>query len=134
MEESPDKELTLGKVVARERAARGLTLKALAAKVLRKDGRPVSMQYLHDIEHDRRTSSPALVVALARALDLQPEFVLALTGRPVDAMTEYLREHPESAAAVARLFARARAAGFQGWEGVDVGEPGATAGDPAERR
>jgi cytoskeletal protein RodZ len=41
---------TLGEVLAEARKRRGLILKAVAARVLNDDGKPMSQPYLNDIE------------------------------------------------------------------------------------
>ena len=50
--------LTFGKIARKARRDAGLQLSDVAALVIRENGRPVSQQYLSDIEHDRRPIPP----------------------------------------------------------------------------
>ena len=111
-------QLTLGRVIAERRAALGLSLKDLGRLVHKEDGHGVSAQYLHDIERDRRTPSPHVLVELAKALGVDSHYLAAVAGQPPTEVTDYLRERPEAGPAVAALFSRARAAGFADWEHV----------------
>jgi transcriptional regulator with XRE-family HTH domain len=108
--------LTLGRVIAERRAALALSLKDLGRIVHKEDGHGVSAQYLHDIERDRRTPSPQVLSELARSLGVDSHYLAAVAGQCPEEVTEYLREHPEAAPAVAAFFARARATGFASWE------------------
>jgi transcriptional regulator with XRE-family HTH domain len=45
---------TFGEVISELRKERGLTQKALAAQVKKKDGIAIGIAYINDIEHDRR--------------------------------------------------------------------------------
>jgi transcriptional regulator with XRE-family HTH domain len=58
---------TLGQALRQARQQQRYTLSRLAQRVQKPDGSPISPQYLSDIEHDRRTPSPMLLQALARA-------------------------------------------------------------------
>src|ERR1700691_5756098 len=62
---------TFGEVIAELRKERGLTQKALAAQVKKKDGTAIGLPYINDIEHDRR-GPPAsdFVVQLAEVLEV----------------------------------------------------------------
>jgi transcriptional regulator with XRE-family HTH domain len=67
--------LTLGEIIRKGRAGRW-TLKELAARVLKEDGKPISVAYLNDIERARRNpSSDHLLQQFAAALDLPVEFL-----------------------------------------------------------
>lgn len=71
--------MTIGQTVADQRKRLGLTLKALGEKLL------VSAQYLHDIEHDRRTPSQDVLEVMAEV------FTLSFTtpaGQEVTYLTE----------------------------------------------
>jgi transcriptional regulator with XRE-family HTH domain len=57
---------TFGEVISELRKERGLTQKALAAQVKKKDGIAIGIAYINDIEHDRRNPpSPDFVAQLA---------------------------------------------------------------------
>lgn len=73
---------TLGGAISKARKAKGWALKDLASQVLREDGEPISLQYLNDIEHDRRSpSSDRMVQQFAEALDLNQDWLYYLAGR-----------------------------------------------------
>ena|SRR5438105_11358883 len=110
---------TLGKVVSEHRLKLGLSLKDLSRLVHKGDGYCVSSQYIHDIERDHRTPSPHVLGELARALGVDAHYLAAVTGLPPSEVVQYLKAHPEAAADVAALFARARAAEFVAWDGVE---------------
>ena len=81
--------LTFGKAISSRRKELGLSLKQLAEKILREDREdraPISVQYLNDIEHDRRRpSSDSLVKQFAKALELEEDWLYYLVGRiPAD--------------------------------------------------
>ena len=67
--------LTLGRYVVEMRRHRGLSQKQLAERVIREDGKPITPQYLNDIEHDRRTPSLAVAQSLASVLDLDLDYL-----------------------------------------------------------
>ena len=73
---------TFGQAISNARKKKALSLKDVAAKVLREDGEPISPQYLNDIEHDRRSpSSDQLVQQFSEALDLEADWLYFLAGR-----------------------------------------------------
>jgi transcriptional regulator with XRE-family HTH domain len=68
--------LTFGKIIAKARRDLGLQLSDVAALVIRENGRPVSQQYLSDVEHDRRPIPPDnLLEQLADALQVPREYI-----------------------------------------------------------
>ncbi len=75
-------ETTLGCAISTARKGKGWNLKDLAAKILREDGVAISVQYLNDIEHDRRSpSSDRMVQQFASALNLETDWLYYLAGR-----------------------------------------------------
>ena len=46
--------MTFGRTISEARKRAGLSQRELAARVIKEDGRPISPQYLNDIERDRR--------------------------------------------------------------------------------
>jgi transcriptional regulator with XRE-family HTH domain len=78
--------MTFGQVVAKARHLAGLSQKELAGRVAKEDGRPISAQYLNDIEHDRRGApSDHLIRQLARVLKIKVEYLYYLAGElPAD--------------------------------------------------
>lgn len=78
----PPTDVTFGQAISHARKGKGWALKDLAAKVLREDGVTISLQYLNDIEHDRRSpSSDRMVQQLAEALDIDQDWLYYLAGR-----------------------------------------------------
>jgi transcriptional regulator with XRE-family HTH domain len=80
---------TFGEVISELRKERGLTQKALAAQVKKKDGIAIGIAYINDIEHDRRNPpSPDFVAQLAAALGVPLEVLQYYAGRlPSDKKT-----------------------------------------------
>lgn len=113
--------VTLGNLISARRKALGLTLKDFSQKVQKEDGHSVSIQYLHDIEKDRRVPSSYVLDRIAVELSIDSHHLAAVAGRPPTDLMDYLREHPECGAAVAGLFARARAIGFTDWDEIVIG-------------
>jgi transcriptional regulator with XRE-family HTH domain len=65
---------TFGEVISELRKERGLTQKALASQVKKKDGIAIEIAYINDIEHDRRNPpSPDFVAQLAAVLEVPLE-------------------------------------------------------------
>ena len=74
--------LSFGRRIAIRRKERGLSLKEVADQVKKEDGRPISPQYLNDIEHDRRQpDSNHLIDQLAAALKLPAEVLYYDAGK-----------------------------------------------------
>ncbi len=111
-------EPSLGRLLADARRARGLSLRELGARLTAGGRRPrgVSAQFLNDLEHDRRRPSSALAEEIAAALGLSAAWLEAAAGRGVPGVVDYLRERPEAAEPIGRLFRRARESG---WTGAD---------------
>lgn len=75
-------ETTFGAAVSVKRKELRLSQKALAERVLKDDGTPITPQYLNDIEHDRRSpTTDHMVSALADALGLDREYLFVLAGK-----------------------------------------------------
>ena len=73
---------TFGELLAELRKERGLTQKALAAQVKKKDGTAIGLAYINDIEHDRRNPpSPDFVAQLAAVLGVPLEVLQYYAGR-----------------------------------------------------
>lgn len=110
---------TLGSIVQERREQLGLTLRGLAELVRNplKDGH-IAPQYLQDIERDRRSPSPAILRGIAAAIGLDADFLAASAGQVPDAVSNYLRTHPEECPAIRALFERALKFGFTNWDGV----------------
>jgi len=78
--------VTFGQVIAEARERIGLSQKELAARITKDDGRPISPQYMNDIEHDRRGApSDYLIRQFARVLSIKTEYLYYLAGElPAD--------------------------------------------------
>lgn len=75
---------TFGRIIADGRKAKGWSLKELASRVKRVEGEEatISIQYLNDIEHERRgPSSDFMVTQFALALGLNVDWLLYRAGR-----------------------------------------------------
>src|SRR5260370_33202034 len=73
---------TFGEVIAELRKERGLTQKALAAQVKKKDGTAIGLAYINDIEHDRRGPPPPDFLAQqAAGVGVQLKILQVYAGR-----------------------------------------------------
>jgi len=100
------KAMTVGDIIGTGRKRVGLTLKDVAARVLKEDGTPISLSYLNDVEHDRRPApSPHLLKQLADVLNLSYEYLLFLAGDlPEDLQSDTYT--PEAVEAAFQAFRR----------------------------
>lgn len=94
---------TFGHAISMARKGKGWALKDLASRVLREDGNAISLQYLNDIEHDRRSpSSDRMVQQFAEALEIDPDWLYYLAGRfPEDVRMKKMSENEVAQAMVA---------------------------------
>lgn len=78
--------VTFGQAISVARKRQSLSQRELAACVLKEDdGGAISPQYLHDIEHDRRSpSSGHLIRQFSSALNIPDDYLFALAGRLPD--------------------------------------------------
>jgi transcriptional regulator with XRE-family HTH domain len=99
---------TFGEVVSELRKERGLTQKALAAQVKKKDGSAIGLAYINDIEHDRRgPPAPEFVMQLAEVLGVPLEVLQFYAGRlPPGAQQERRDPSHEQIVAAYRAFRR----------------------------
>jgi len=99
---------TFGEVVAETRRARGLTQKALAARLKKKDGATIGLAYINDIEHNRRNPPASHFVAQFAEVLGVPHDVLCFYARRLD--EKVLREQgdpsPERIVAAYAAFKR----------------------------
>ena len=109
---------TFGAIVQARREALRISKTLFVASIRKEDGEHISLQYLKDIERDRRDPSWRITQELARALSLDAGYLHALLGRTPPDVGAYLREHPETLRSVAAFFARARATGFTAWTAI----------------
>jgi transcriptional regulator with XRE-family HTH domain len=73
--------MTFGQAVAEARKAKQLSQKQLAAMILKEDGKPISPQYLNDIERDRRNPpGEFLMNQIAKILKVPEEYFYFLAN------------------------------------------------------
>jgi transcriptional regulator with XRE-family HTH domain len=77
---------TFARFIARRRKELQLTQKEVASQIKQDDGKPLSVQYLNDIEHGRRAAPPDYVIKqFAIVLRLEPDLLYFRAGRlPMD--------------------------------------------------
>lgn len=75
------KELTFGKTISKARKDKSINQRNLAGQIFKEDGKPITPQYLNDIEHDRRVPSPDIVTKLAEILEVDSDYLEYLAGR-----------------------------------------------------
>ena len=93
--------MTFGEAITQARKDKELSQKQVAAGTLKEDGKPISPQYLNDIEHDRRNPpSEPIVRQLADALGLELDYLLFLAGRFPSDLLETPRDQKDIATAM----------------------------------
>ena len=98
--------MTFGQTIAKTRKELGLSQRELALRVAKEDGTSISPQYLNDIErHRRNPPSDYLLRQLARALDLDEDYLYFLAGKlPTDMRAG--SKNPKRVAAAFKAFRR----------------------------
>jgi transcriptional regulator with XRE-family HTH domain len=67
--------MTFGQAIAAARKSKMLSQKQLASMILKDDGKPISPQYLNDIERDRRNPpGEYLISQFAKILNVPEEY------------------------------------------------------------
>jgi transcriptional regulator with XRE-family HTH domain len=91
---------SFGEFIAKRRKQLALTQKQIAAAISQDDGKPLSVQYLNDIEHGRRGAPPDYVIAqLAKLLRLQLDVLYFRSGRlPPDVQKKSVSDQQAAAA------------------------------------
>lgn len=74
-------ELSFGKTISKARKEKSINQRSLAERIIKEDGKPITPQYLNDIEHDRRVPSSDIVTKLAEILEIPAEYLEYLAGR-----------------------------------------------------
>jgi transcriptional regulator with XRE-family HTH domain len=92
---------TFGDRVRTARARKHLTLRDAAERIGR------SASFLSDIEHDRRFPSEDVLNDLAQLLELDPDDLMASSGRLPTEVAEYLKTTPDAARLFRTLSSRA---------------------------
>lgn len=72
---------TFGELISQKRKDANLSQRELAVRIIKEDGRPISPQYLNDLEHDRRNAPPEhLIEQFAVALNVEAEILYHCAG------------------------------------------------------
>jgi transcriptional regulator with XRE-family HTH domain len=91
---------TLGQFIVERRKELGLSGREVVAEVRNADGKPISIPYLVDLEHDRRKPSDEVLVQLAKVLKVESDVLYFLAGRvPADLTAESISSAQDLAAA-----------------------------------
>jgi transcriptional regulator with XRE-family HTH domain len=109
---------TLGQFLQHARQAYALSLRRAAAQIRRVTGRPLSPQYLSNLEQDRRSPSLATLQALAAGLDVPYTVLLAHAQKAEVVVRQYLQARPDCEAVIIELFLLAEQCQFAAWERV----------------
>ena len=100
---------TFGHIIAEARRQAGLSQKQLAGLITKADGRPISPQYLNDLEHDRRhPPSEVLLTQFARVLQLEQDYLMLAAGRIPPDVRAIGMANPQMIEEAFRLFRQAR--------------------------
>jgi transcriptional regulator with XRE-family HTH domain len=90
---------TLGEFIVDRRKALGLSGREVVAAVRNASGKPISIPYLVDLEHDRRKPSDEVLEQLAKALNVDSDLLYYLAGRmPADLTAKGVKQEHVSAA------------------------------------
>jgi transcriptional regulator with XRE-family HTH domain len=72
---------SLGQFILDRRRELGLSGRELVAGIKKSDGKPISIPYLVDLEHDRRKPSDEVLVQMAKVLQVDSDLLYYLAGR-----------------------------------------------------
>ena len=88
--------MSFGKAIANARKKMALSQKELATRIFKEDGKPISPQYLNDIEHDRRNPPNEIIRnQLAKELELPRNYLNFLAGAfPEELLEKYPKPKP----------------------------------------
>ena len=96
---SLEKMKTLGQFLVDRRKELGLSGREVVAGVRNAGGKPISIPYLVDLEHDRRKPSDEVLEQLAKALKVDSDLLYYLSGRmPRDLTARGIRQEDITAA------------------------------------
>jgi transcriptional regulator with XRE-family HTH domain len=101
----PSSATTFGQAIASARKAKGLSQKELAAQIVKdEDNRPISPQYLNDIEHDRRSpTSDYLIRQFAKILNEEEGYLFVLAGKIPDDLRKKAKDRDKIVAGFANF-------------------------------
>ena len=90
---------TLGQFIVERRKELGLAGREVVAEVRNSDGKPISIPFLVDLEHDRRKPSDEVLEQLAKVLKVDSDVLYFLAGRfPADLSATTVNSAQELAA------------------------------------
>ena len=90
---------TLGQFIVERRKELGLAGREVVAEVRNSDGKPISIPFLVDLEHDRRKPSDEVLEQLAKVLKVDSDVLYFLAGRfPADLSATTVNSAEELAA------------------------------------
>ena len=90
---------TLGQFIVKRRKELGLAGREVVAEVRNSDGKPISIPFLVDLEHDRRKPSDEVLEQLAKVLKVDSDVLYFLAGRfPADLSATTVNSAQELAA------------------------------------
>jgi len=99
---------TFGSIITAARKQKRFTQKEIAALIKKQDGQPITAQYHHDIERDRRIPAPYLIGKYAELLGLDLDVLFTAAGAlPPDLHGPLQRATPETVSAAYECFRRA---------------------------
>ena len=83
----------VGAAISRHRREKGLSQRELAQRILHEDGKPISPQYLNDIERDRRNPpGDRLLGQFAEVLGIDRDYLFSLANRLPEDLRDDIRE------------------------------------------
>jgi transcriptional regulator with XRE-family HTH domain len=97
---------TLGQFIVARRKELGLAGREVVAQVRNADGKPISIPYLVDLEHDRRKPSDQVLQQLARVLKVDSDLLYFLSGRIPADLTAASIDSTEELSAAWKAFRR----------------------------
>ncbi len=100
---------TFGTMISGARKSLGISQKALASRIKKEDGEPISAQYLNDIEHDRRNAPSELLISqFAEELRLSKDHLCLAAGTiPADVKENVAAAETKTVDAAFTAFRRA---------------------------
>lgn len=92
----------LGDVISEKRKEMGVSLRELAERIKKEDGKPITPQYLNDIEHNNRKPSEVVIDSLAEVLKVDQDYLRILAGSQPEGLSRY----PQEASDIIKAFRR----------------------------
>jgi|SRR5271166_592449 len=84
---------TLGQFIVDRRKELGLRGREVVGGIRNADGKPISIAYLVDLEHDRRKPSDEVLIQMGKVLHIDSDLLYFLAGRmPPDLYTKSLKQ------------------------------------------